>query len=455
MVHRQLHQPGLPHALTRSRGGVTGYDAAQAPVSALRHPQPARTGLDRTKEWTDQMHASRGAQTVQALIDKGVSIPNPCAIDIAEEVDPDRISGNGVVLHQGTRISGAKTVISAGSVLGAEGPVTIADCRLGPNVELKGGYAAKAVFLEKSSMGLGHHVREGCLLEEEAGGAHCVGLKQTILFPFVTLGSLINFCDVLMAGGRSRKDHSEVGSSYIHFNFTPSGDKTTPSLFGDVPRGVMLNQPPIFLGGQGGAVGPVQVAYGTVVGAGSILRSDVPKAGQLIVVGPPATMQTPFVADDYRGLNRLVGKNLLYVAHLMALHRWYEQVRRPFFARQEFGELLYQGAQEMLASAKQERLNRLKALVGRVRPDDAERVTLKESIDALCAVFDGVQTPPDGALVATMQQAADEGVGYVEAVQRLPGDAAGAGTAWLHAIVEELFGKAAVLVPALHRLPRL
>ena len=107
-------------------------------------------------------------------------------------------------------------------------------------------------------MGPGAQVREGCLLEEEANGAHCVGLKQTILFPFVTLGSLINFCDCLMAGGTSRKDHSEVGSSYIHFNFTPDGDKTTASLFGDVPRGVMLDQPPIFLGGQGGAVGPVR-----------------------------------------------------------------------------------------------------------------------------------------------------------------------------------------------------
>lgn len=401
------------------------------------------------------MHEPRGAQTVQALMDKGVSIPNPHAVDIADDVDPDRISGDGVILHQGTRISGAKTVISSGSVLGSEGPVTLADCRLGPKVELKGGYAAKAVFLEKSNMGLGHHVREGCLLEEEAGGAHCVGLKQTILFPFVTLGSLINFCDVLMAGGRSRKDHSEVGSSYIHFNFTPSGDKTTPSLFGDVPRGVMLDQAPIFLGGQGGTVGPVQVAYGTVVGAGSILRSDVVKPDQLIVVGPPATMQTPFVADDYRGLNRLVGKNLLYVAHLVALRSWYERVRRPFFARQELGELVYDGALEMLASAKKERITRLRAMIAKVRPDDAERVTLKESIDQLCAVFDTVQTSPDAGVVAAMTAAADAGTGYVEAVRSLPRDLAPAGTAWLHAIVEELFGKAGDVVPALKRLPRI
>ena len=130
-------------------------------------------------------------------------------------------------------------------------------------------------------------MREGCLLEEEAGGAHCVGLKQTILFPFVTLGSLINFCDCLMAGGTSRQDHSEVGSSYIHFNYTPDGDKTTASLFGDVPRGVMLDQPPIFLGGQGGAVGPVRVGFGTVVTAGSVLRGDVLEDGKLVAIAPP------------------------------------------------------------------------------------------------------------------------------------------------------------------------
>jgi hypothetical protein len=96
------------------------------------------------------------------------------------------------------------------------------------------------------------------------------------------VGLLINFCDCFMAGGTSRKDHSEVGSSYIHFNFTPDGDKATASLFGDVPRGVMLKQPRIFLGGQGGAVGPLICGYGNVVAAGSILRRSHPNEIQLI-----------------------------------------------------------------------------------------------------------------------------------------------------------------------------
>ena len=165
-------------------------------------------------------------------------------------------------------------------------------------------------------MGLAAHVREGCLLEEEASGAHCVGLKQTILFPFVTLGSLINFCDCLMAGGTGRKDHSEVGSSYIHFNFTPDGDKTTPSLIGDVPRGVMLRERPVFLGGQGGMVGPLRVGYGNVIAAGTILRNDVTEENKLVVGKSYTGSVTNFTPNQYSGLSRLVSNNVLYLANL-------------------------------------------------------------------------------------------------------------------------------------------
>lgn len=210
----------------------------------------------------------RGLEKVAKLIDKGARIPNPLTVDIDDGVDVDNISGDGVFIGPGCRIRGRRTVISAGCVLGDETPMTIQDCQLGTGVKLKGGFARDAVFLAGANMASGAHVRGGTILEEEASGAHTVGLKQTILLPFVTLGSLINFCDVLMAGGTSRSDHSEVGSSYIHFNFTPDGDKTTASLFGDVPHGVLLNQHPIFLGGQGGTVGPVVTGFGTVVGAG-------------------------------------------------------------------------------------------------------------------------------------------------------------------------------------------
>ena len=283
----------------------------------------------------------RAYEKIVRMINKGVDIPNPLTLDIGDEVTVDQISGNKVTIYPGCRIYGAKTVISSGVKLGKEGPVTVDDCQLGPSVELQAGYFNKSVFLEKANMSFGAHVREGCILEEEANGAHCVGQKQTIIFPFVTLGSLINFCDCLMAGGTSRKDHSEVGSSYIHFNFTPDGDKAAASLFGDVPRGVMLNQPAIFLGGKGGAVGPVRLGYGTVVAAGSVVRNDVPEDRKLIIAEAHIGAVREFIAHAYRNLSRVIGNNIIYLANLFALEHWYNYVRQPFFSKQEFGTLIY------------------------------------------------------------------------------------------------------------------
>ena len=237
-------------------------------------------------------------------------------------------------------------------------------------------------------MGLGAHVREGCILEEEAGGAHCVGLKQTILFPFVTLGSLVNFCDCLMAGGTSRKDHSEVGSSYIHFNFTPDGDKTTASLIGDVPRGVMLNQPPIFLGGQGGMVGPLRVGYGNTIAAGAILRQDIDEENKLVFGERISGAIKDRYPNRYPSISRVVGNNVLYLANLVALEQWYMHVRQPFFKRQEFGELVYAGAMDALSSAKSERMKRLQAMADKARssignhPDGKQSEAGKQELHA-------------------------------------------------------------------------
>ncbi len=396
----------------------------------------------------------RGYEKVLRLVEKGVSIPNPLSLDIGDDVDVDRVSGEDVVIHPGCRIHGSKVVISAGCRLGAEAPVTLVDCRLGPAVDLKGGYFKDSVFLEKVNMGLGAQVREGCLLEEEANGAHCVGLKQTILLPFVTLGSLINFCDCLMAGGTSRKDHSEVGSSYIHFNYTPDGDKTTASLFGDVPRGVMLDQPPIFLGGQGGAVGPVRVGYGTVVAAGSVLRDDVPDDGRIVAVQPPG-FDREHQPYSYRRLERIVRNNVAYLANLVALERWYVEVRQPFFATQELGPLVYEGALEMLAAAKKERIKRLLAMAGKVRDHDPAGREFRERAEGVCALFTGGCELPDGTAfrdALTASAAADAGAGYTQAIQGLATEVRAVGTQWLQAIVDTLRARASEELPSMRLL---
>ena len=377
----------------------------------------------------------RGLEKVAKLIERGVRIPNPLTIDIDEAVDIDNISSDGVIIGPGCRIRGRRTVISAGCVLGDEVPMTIQDCQLGTDVKLKGGFAQDAVFLAGSNMGSGAHVRAGTILEEEAGGAHTVGLKQTILMPFVTLGSLINFCDVLMAGGTSSSNHSEVGSSYIHFNFTPDGDKTTASLFGDVPHGVLLNRHPIFLGGQGGTVGPVRAGFGTVVGAGSILRDDVVDEDQLVLSAPPAGRQRPLVPNSYGKLDRIISHNVTYLGNLSALQAWYYQIRRLFMSRDRLSGLVWQGALDNLVSARQERVKRLKSLISKVQPTDAGRAQLIENADAFLTSLDAVDSPAPAEIVRHCGAAANAGGEYLDVIQALDETARDQVVAWLTGIV--------------------
>jgi len=304
--------------------------------------------------------------SISALIEKGVNIPNPSSVEIGDEVNINLISSEDVTIHSGCKIFGKKTLIMPGVKLGRRSPVTIKNCQLGRNVELRGGYFEESTFLDSVLMGDGAEVREGCLLEEEANGAHTVGLKQTILFPFVTLGSIINFCDILMAGGTSRTNHSEVGSSYIHFNYTPNQDKATASLIGDVAYGVMLNQPPIFLGGQGGIAGPSLIGYNTVIAAGVIYRGDCPQGHKLLMGKEPQKEDMEFCPGLYWSVKRRVINSIEYIANIIALRQWYLIVRSKFYQRSEMEKLLYEGALEKLEIILNERIKRFKQLASKM-----------------------------------------------------------------------------------------
>jgi len=318
-------------------------------------------------------------------------------------------------------------------------------------------------------MGSGAQVREGCLIEEEASGAHTVGLKQTILFPFVTLGSLINFCDCLMAGGTSRRDHSEVGSSYIHFNYTPNQDKATASLIGEVPRGVMLREPPIFLGGQGGLVGPVRLGYGTLIAAGTVWEDDCPRGGMLLK-GSVLRSERPHHPGLYREIRRKVCNNVLYIGNLAALRQWYVYVRRPFLQALEGGEALCEGALEVIDGAVQERLGRLRALAAKmeesiavgekVLKDRSRGMLLKQQRELLQRwpeAEDRLAGLADGSIGETGRNRFLDRVGwrlssgagdYVASIQALDRESADAGTAWLQSVVDTVESLALDALPS-------
>ncbi|OQY00911.1 MAG: protein GlmU [Desulfobacteraceae bacterium 4572_130] len=295
---------------------------------------------------------------IKILIKKGVEFKNPDSVFIGDEVDVARISGSNVIIYPGTRIYGKKTLIMNGAKLGFEAPVTIDNMFIGSETNLKGGFFENSVFLGENSFGSGAHVRQGSILEEQAGAGHCVGLKHTILFPFVQLGSLINFCDCLMAGGTSRKNHSEVGSSFIHFNYTPYQDKATPSIFGNIYQGVMLNNKPIFLGGQGGIVGPCKFAFGTLQAAGTIYRKDEKRPDRLIFGGSLKQGSIKRKNNFPLDIKRKYINNCNYIAQLIALMNWYKYVR-SLFVSDFFSKELYKGIKDILQMAINERIKKL------------------------------------------------------------------------------------------------
>lgn len=352
---------------------------------------------------------------IEALLKKGVNIPNPATVLIGEDIDIERISPDGVTLYSGTKLLGGQTLIMPGTVLGYEAPVTVENCLMGPGTKLHGGYFQNTVFMGDNVFGSGGHVRKGCILEEQANAAHTVGLKQTILFPFVTLGSLINFCDCLMAGGTSRKDHSEVGSSFIHFNYTPNQDKATPSMMGNVHQGVMLNQPPVFLGGQGGLVGPVRIAFGCISAAGSVIRKSELQGNRLIMGGTMRNASIPWRPGLYTRPDRILSENIYYISGLYSLKAWYRHIR-TLFTWDGLSQALVAGLLENIDICIQERIKRLTAFGGKLEISKqillqgekgqgsqavAVHDTVLEKLSRACAIFDqaeaDLKTPgPDG-----------------------------------------------------------
>ena len=371
----------------------------------------------------------------EKLLAKGVAMPNPDSVYIADDVDPGRISGKGVTVFAGSKIVGSNTLILPDTTIGYEAPVTMENCLVGKNVRLNGGYFQEAVFLGGNVVGTNAHVRSGTILEEQARAAHTVGLKQTILFPFVTLGSLINFCDCFMAGGTSRKDHSEVGSSFVHFNYTPNQDKATASMMGNVHQGVMLDQHPIFLGGQGGIVGPVRIGFGCLTGAGTIVRKDEERPDRMILAGGTKSVSLPRRPGLHTGAVRIFNHNIRYIAALTALGAWYLHVR-PLFTTDDLSANLLTGLQKTLAGGIRERIKQLEKFcdtLGSALTCDQVRAgmhTAKKHFDTVPG--QGTMTRDGEIFVARMANlAAQTHTDYTACIQGLAPENKAMGSEWL------------------------
>jgi acetyltransferase-like isoleucine patch superfamily enzyme len=357
-----------------------------------------------------------------ALAARGVSIVDPRQTFVGPEVDLERIHAS-VSLYPGTRLHGRRCWLGPRVELGREGPAVLVDSVLAEGAAVASGYVEGAVLLEGARLGANAHVRPGTLLEEQASTAHAVGLKHTLLLSFVTLGSLINFCDCLMAGGTSRSDHSEVGSGFIHFNFTPwgqQGDKATPSLIGDVVRGVFLRERRIFLGGLAGLVGPGRVGYGSIVAAGQIVRRDVDD--DAFVLRGVRSIERNLQPGWSDRMQPRLRQNIAYVAQLFALRQWYREVRLARIAQADPRRIPVAAAADVIELAIVERRKQLARFV--------------EERGGTSPSFASVELPR-----CPWPPSPDER-SHLEWVSALTDEQVSAGQAWLAAVVERVVADA-------------
>jgi UDP-N-acetylglucosamine/UDP-N-acetylgalactosamine diphosphorylase len=219
---------------------------------------------------------------------------------------------------------------------------------------------------------------------------------------------------------------------------------------------VFLGQAPIFLGGQGGLVGPSRIAYGTIIPAGTICRQDVLEEGMLYVSPSVAAESRKFAPGIYRGINRIVENNLLYIGNLWALRAWYQHVRVRTMSSDVFTSACHAGALKRMEAGLTERIKRLKELAGKMLPSleracAETRDNLPLAVQAQQRALSDrwpemeaqLQKGPPAAVGAAKREAfleewekIETSSGHIKAIGSLSPSARGLGVGWLQEIVD-------------------
>jgi hypothetical protein len=212
-----------------------------------------------------------------------------------------------------------------------------------------------------------------------------------------------------------------------------------------VPRGVRLRERPIFLGGQGGLVGPARIGFGMVTAAGLVRRGDCPEGGMLLMgENGPAAVQ-PFHPGLYGDIRRHVTNNILYIANLLALRQWYLHVRLTASADEERGDALWKGALSTLEAAIAERIARFRALAEK---REASLEMAENLLHGDLREAEAGRAERDGYCKTLAAARAAQGSDPIRVIRSLDPDARAMGTAWLNRVVDAVAARAWAEIPA-------
>jgi UDP-N-acetylglucosamine/UDP-N-acetylgalactosamine diphosphorylase len=223
----------------------------------------------------------------------------------------------------------------------------------------------------------------------------------------------------------------------------------------------MLNKQPVFLGGQGGLVGPVRIAFGCISAAGSIIRNSEQRNDRLIMGGTMRSASVQWRPGIYTRPDRILTENIYYISGLYALKAWYHFVRSRF-TWDGMSQALVSGLQANIDICIQERIKRLEAfgdklkqskniLLQRGKGQGSQSVdahdTVLEKLSRLSSIFDraenDIKTPgPDGETFIQYidKQNTNHKKDYIGFIQNLDESISTMGSAWLKGIEDQIVG---------------
>jgi UDP-N-acetylglucosamine/UDP-N-acetylgalactosamine diphosphorylase len=216
----------------------------------------------------------------------------------------------------------------------------------------------------------------------------------------------------------------------------------------------MLDRQPIFLGGQGGLVGPCRLNFGITVAAGTIVRKDEMKEDRLIFGGEGKGGSIPFAPEKYQGNKRTIINNIIYIGNLIALQQWYRQVRTLFISKR-FPETLMLGLKKNINAAIEERIKRLEAVCLKTPESGHQKPELYERWLELNDSFQVQQEKEEDAdlrdkfLDGVSRGISTIGKDYIAVIQGLAAKDSENGTRWLQGIVDGVTAEAQRIVPSL------
>lgn len=204
-----------------------------------------------------RLNAEMNRRILDAWMLAGVTIVDPAStwIDVDVDLAPD------VVLRPGTILQGATTV-GEGAIIGPD--TTLMDVEVGVGAEVIRTHGSFAVIGEGASVGPFAYLRPGT--ELGAGGkiGTFVETKNAVIAEGAKVPHLSYVGDAVIDEG------ANIGAGTIFANY--SGIKKSTSHVGKNA----------FVGSNSVLVSPVDIAAGSIVGAGSTITKDVP-AGALAI----------------------------------------------------------------------------------------------------------------------------------------------------------------------------